>query len=79
MPEAKITLVDVAKGISRAATTDAEGRYHFTALSPAAYDVRGEHPGFETQVKKGAAITVGQTAIIDFALKLSPVHNEVER
>ncbi len=77
LPGATITLVDVARGLSRTETTDTQGEYLFAAVRPATYDLRAERTGFETQVKKGIVVSVGQTAIVDFTLKLSAVLTEV--
>ena len=35
-------------------------------------------PGFTTEIKKGLAVTVGQTAILDFRLNVASVKETVE-
>ncbi len=77
VPGATVTLVDVAKGIQQSTTTGSDGRYRFTAVPPAQYDIRAEHGAFETQVRKGAVIALGQTAVVDFNLKISSRHEVV--
>src|SRR6266508_2260771 len=42
IPNAKLTLTDVVKGASRAATSDGEGNYVFLGLLPGSYDLKVE-------------------------------------
>jgi hypothetical protein len=78
VPNAKITATDVAKGMQRTAETDEHGFYRLSGLPPANYKVSIERSGFQTQVMNDVAITVGQTIVLDFALKLSGVSAQVE-
>lgn len=78
LPGATVTLTDAGRGITRTATTDAQGSYRFTAVPPASYDLRVEISGFETQVTKGIVVTVNQTVVMDFSLKVSAVVTEVD-
>jgi carboxypeptidase family protein len=77
VPDVQVTLVNTAQGISRTAITDGEGHYLFLAVPPAAYDIRADHPAFNAEIKKGVVLSVGQHALIDFTLKISPVKTEL--
>lgn len=77
LPGVTITLTDAARGTSRTALTDDRGEYAVPLLPPSIYDVKAEFPGFSVQVKKGAQLTVGQQATIDFSLQVSGRTEEI--
>ena len=70
VPQAKVTVTSTDTGASRDALSEANGEYRVQLLPPGTYDIKVEHTGFVTQVKKGVEITVGQTVVIDFALAI---------
>jgi len=77
LPKATVTAVQVEKGFQRTAQTDSAGRYLIPGVMPATYDVTVGLTGFETLVRKGVVVTVGQTVIVDFQLKVSAVATKV--
>jgi hypothetical protein len=78
VPNAKITAIDIAKGGQRTVVTDEHGSYRLSGLAPSSYKVSVEHGGFQTEVVSALALTVGQTRVLDFHLKISGVSTEVE-
>ena len=68
-----VAAVDPRKGIRHTATADSIGEYRIADLPPATYDVSVAMPGFETQVQKGVLLNVGETLIMDFRMKVSPL------
>jgi hypothetical protein len=78
IPKATVIADDPQKGIRRAATTDRSGEYALTGLPPAAYDVTVEHSGFQTEIRKGLVLTVGQTAVLDFHLNVASVKATIQ-
>ncbi len=78
MPKATVVAEDAEKGIRRSAVTDSNGEYRFTGLAPATYKVTVDLPGFQTEIQKGLVITVGETAILDFHLKVASRKETVE-
>jgi hypothetical protein len=78
IPNAKITTIDIAKGGQRTVVTDEHGFYRVSGLAPASYRVSVERGGFQTEIVSAVALTVGQTLVLDFRLKLSGVSTEVE-
>src|SRR5690242_4390029 len=78
VPNAKVTVTDAQKGVERTAVTDEHGFYHMSGLAPSTYKVSIEHTGFQTEVAPSVVLTVGQTLVLDFRLKLSGMSSQVE-
>ncbi|HEY6946533.1 MAG TPA: carboxypeptidase regulatory-like domain-containing protein [Candidatus Acidoferrum sp.] len=78
VPNAKVTVTDAAKGVERSAMTDEHGVYRVSGLAPSSYKVSVEHSGFQTEVAPSVTLTVGQTLVFDFRLKLSGMTSQVE-
>jgi carboxypeptidase family protein len=75
---ANVTVTDVAKGIKHTATTDSSGAYHLFGLLPATYSVSVAKAGFQPEVAKAVPVVIGQTATVNFQLKVSQVSETVE-
>lgn len=75
---AKVTVTDVEKGVQRSVVADEHGFYRFSGLAPSSYNVTVEHTGFRSEVSKSVVLTVGQTLVLDFRLKLSELSYKVE-
>jgi hypothetical protein len=75
---ATVDVVDAGKGAKRTSTTDSNGQYHVTGLSPSIYTVSISHTGFTTEIQKNVTVTIGETSILDFHLKVSSVAESVE-
>ncbi len=75
---ATVTATDTAKGVARTTTTDGEGDYRFLNLQPGTYQVKVQAKGFGAQLKNDLQVTVGQTADLDFALKIGDASAIVE-
>jgi hypothetical protein len=78
VPSAKVTVIDIARGIQRSVVTDEHGFYRLSGLAPATYKLSVEHAGFQTEVVPSLTLTVGQTSILDFHLKLAGLSGQVE-
>ncbi|OFW27507.1 MAG: hypothetical protein A3J28_01710 [Acidobacteria bacterium RIFCSPLOWO2_12_FULL_60_22] len=78
IPRSAVTLRNLETGITRSVTTDDQGRYNAPTLPLGNYQVRAEISGFETGVRTGIQLTVGQQAVVDFALKVGEVTQSVE-
>ena len=78
VPNAKVTVTDTQKGVERTAVTDEHGFYHVSGLAPSTYKLSIEHTGFQTEVAASVVLTVGQTLVLDFQLKLSGMSSQVE-
>ena len=78
LPKVTMVVVGTETGLRHTTVTDDTGQYRVTGLSPATYDVRAELSGFQTEIRKGVNVTVGQTVIVDFQLNVSQVASQVE-
>src|SRR5579872_2280893 len=56
VPQAKVTIVDVGKGITFTATTNEAGNYSQQHLIVGQYEVRVEAVGFSTYVQKNVSV-----------------------
>src|SRR5262245_20766809 len=68
IPEAHITATNLATGLTRTVTTDSAGNYRIPLLPPGQYDVKVEVAGYNSQIRKGITLTVGQIALINFEM-----------
>ncbi|HXJ05167.1 MAG TPA: carboxypeptidase regulatory-like domain-containing protein [Candidatus Acidoferrum sp.] len=77
---AKATIVaeEPEKGIRRTAVSDESGVYELTGLPPATYQLTVKTAGFQTEIQKDVEVSVGQTVIVDFRMKLSSGSEIVE-
>src|SRR5713226_3553639 len=57
---AAVQIVTVETGAARNLVTDAGGRWHEPVLLPGEYQIRVSAPGFQTLVRKGVHLDVGQ-------------------
>lgn len=73
VPGANVIIKNVETGISRAAVTDAAGRYRVPGLIPDHYEVQVTSEGFETAIRKGLQLTVGSDLEINIVLKVGQV------
>jgi hypothetical protein len=78
VPNAKVTVIETAKGIQRSVMTDEHGFYHLSGLAPATYKLSVEHTGFQTEVVSALPLNVGQTVVLDFHLTLSGITGQIE-
>ena len=78
VPKANIAVEEPEKGIRRTAISDESGAYELTGLPPATYRVTVKISGFQTEILKDVEVSVGQTVIVDFHLKLSSGSELVE-
>ena len=73
IPNAQVAVKNIETGISRSVQTDSGGRYRLPSLSPGRYEIEAQVAGFETEVRSGIQLTVGQEAVINVTLKVGQV------
>jgi len=66
---ATVSVIDVARGVTRALTTDAAGEYVAPSLLPGTYTVRAETKGFRTIEHSGVLVEVGKTIRVDLTVQ----------
>ena len=66
---ALVTVIDVARGVSRTLMTDGAGQYVATNLTPGTYTVRAEAKGFQTVEHSGVLVEVSQNIRVDLVVQ----------
>src|ERR1700674_5574250 len=59
IPNAQISIKNIATGVTRDLVTDSAGFYTAPNLIPESYEVTATAPGFATEVRTGITLTVG--------------------
>lgn len=78
LPGATVTILNTATNLTRTATTDAQGRYVFSALPPEGrYELSVELAGFATQLLNNLTFNAGQRAVINVPMRLSTLQETV--
>src|SRR5258708_6490809 len=77
VPGAEVDIRNVETGISRILKTDDGGRWREPILMPGDYEVRVSASGFQTVLRKGIHLAVGQEALVDLGLELGKTGTEV--
>ena len=78
VPDAKVTVTDVSRNITRSATTDSSGRYVVTALPPGDYELAVEAAGFNKYVQPPFVLQVQQQATLDVQLSVGAISTTVQ-
>ncbi len=66
---ATVTVIDVARGVSRTLTTDDAGEYNAPNLTPGIYTVRAEAKGFKKLERQNVALEVGKEVRVDLTVQ----------
>src|SRR5262249_9006969 len=66
LPGATVVATNIATGLARNGVTDSNGVYRIPLLPPGEYEVKIQINGFNTQIKKGITLTVGQIFPLNF-------------
>lgn len=68
VPGAIITVTNTATGEARTATASSDGTFIIAALKASAYDISTSAPNFETVLRKGIKVLIGQEVNLDLIL-----------
>ena len=77
LPGASVTVTNIDTGIERSAVSGERGEYRVPALAIGNYEVQAGLPGFQTAIRKGITLSVGQEAVIDMSLNVGDVAEHV--
>ena len=77
MPNATVTLRNVATNLSRTAQTDDDGRYRFSNVEVGEYELTVEATGFAKLIQSGVRLLLNQDAVVDVAMSLRGVQEVV--
>src|SRR5258708_32515979 len=69
IPNASVSITNVATGINRTVTTNEDGLYIAPNLLPARYELTFNVPGFKTDVRTGIELTVGATVTLNTTMQ----------
>jgi Carboxypeptidase regulatory-like domain/TonB-dependent Receptor Plug Domain/TonB dependent receptor len=70
IPNASVSITNVATGINRTVTTNEDGLYIAPNLLPASYELTFTAPGFKTDVRTGIELTVGATVSLNMTMQV---------
>jgi hypothetical protein len=77
VPNAEVTVQNVATGVATKITTNTEGFYTIPNLLPGNYQVTVVSTGFSRQLVNGLTLAVGDQKLVNIALKVGQVQQEV--
>ncbi|HEY6340567.1 MAG TPA: carboxypeptidase regulatory-like domain-containing protein [Bryobacteraceae bacterium] len=78
VPDAKVTLTNVATNISQTTSTNMQGNYRFSFLTPGTYKVTVNATGFQATQTTGLLVTAGQPTPADVQLKVATAAETIE-
>lgn len=78
VPNATVTIVEVATGLSYNTITSDSGSYNRPALKPGTYTVTVTAAGFQKSEQKGVIVNGGQPTGVDIALQIGNASQTVE-
>jgi hypothetical protein len=78
IPNAKVTIENLATGVAVTILTSSDGTYQAPSLNPGTYSVEVEAPGFDKLVADQIVVTVGQFVVYDAHLKLGSSNATLE-
>lgn len=78
LPDANITIKNVATGAERTTVTTGAGDYTFANVPVGVYAISAKHTGFKTSSSARVEVQVQQSVRLDFSLQLGDVMQSVE-
>jgi outer membrane receptor protein involved in Fe transport len=78
VPQAQIVIKNVATGVERTVTTNADGFYTAVNLLPGEYQFTISATGFNTEIKTGITMNVGAQQTFDLPLHVGTVSHTVQ-
>src|SRR5437868_1731295 len=77
LPGVQIVVANTATGVQRTLTSDSGGRFAAAQLPPGTYDVTATIAGFDSLMRRGILLAVGQEANVTLAMKVGAVTEQV--
>jgi hypothetical protein len=77
LAKVRVTVRHIETGMSRSVQSDADGRFLLGTLPVGQYELRAELTGFRTLIRKGLALTVGETVVAHCQLELGALDQAV--
>src|SRR6266508_2345320 len=77
LPGATVTIRHLDTGTRRVIVTDDQGRFQAPALEPGTYDMTVELAGFQTVVREGLVLNVGQRAVVNISMQVGQIGEKI--
>jgi hypothetical protein len=77
MPGASVSATNVETGIVRTTVVGSNGGYRIPGLAIGTYELKSELTGFQSSIRMGITLSVGQEAVVDFSMKVGNVAEQV--
>lgn len=77
LPGVSVGVQHVDTGTTRTIVTDDQGRYRVSNLALGNYEAQAELAGFQTAVRSGIKLSVGQEAVVDFTMQVGQISEKV--
>ena len=77
IPGVAVTVKNLETGAARALVTDDRGYYRALSLPVGRYEMTAEKTGFQTQVRTGINLVIGQEAVVNLRLEVGEVQQAV--
>src|SRR5215472_10673866 len=74
---AAVLITNIGTSTVRDLVTDENGRWRDPVLLPGEYEIRATAPGFQTTVRQGIQLEVGQDVIVDLRLEVGQSTQEI--
>jgi hypothetical protein len=78
IPNAKVTIKNLATGVTTTITTNTQGIFTAPNLLPGTYEARVSAQGFETSVQNGITLAIGSQQVLNFTMKVGTINETVE-
>jgi outer membrane receptor protein involved in Fe transport len=78
IPQAQVSITNVATGVNRKMATDAAGFYTAPNLLPGNYEITVSSSGFATQIRTGINLEVGAQQVLNITMHVGQVSEKVE-
>jgi Carboxypeptidase regulatory-like domain len=78
VPGAAITVTDTATNVTRRVAANDAGGFVVTPLNPGSYSISATSPGFQTTVRGGIELVVGDAVRVDLELRLGETSTQVQ-
>jgi Carboxypeptidase regulatory-like domain/TonB dependent receptor/TonB-dependent Receptor Plug Domain len=77
IPNAHISITNVATGVTREVTTNHDGLYAAPNMLPGTYEITVSAEGFATAVQKGVTLAVGAEQILNITIQVGSVSQKI--
>jgi hypothetical protein len=77
LPGVTVTVKNIDTSQARTIVSDAAGSYRAALLPPGRYEITAQLAGFQTMVRSGITLTVGQQAVVDTKMSLGNVSESI--